>query len=335
MSDSAESRKVESHAEEEVAGSTAVAEKENVAETTTGSVFETREQPGTKFSFLNQVDSEWLKFRSVRTSFWLMFTGILLTIIVAIGVGVIYTMIIDNAQSKQHISTAQIQTALASTMFPFAMTGLIPVLVVTFGLLGVFSFSTEYTTGTIRTTLVTSPRRVTVYLAKMTLMFIVMFLAAFVMIAIAAGIVWLFFGTRGIDPFPPNGLVLREMVSASGYVALLSLIALAIGAIVRNSAGAVCIYLAIVLVLPAAFAGISGLVTQVAPWFATVNDWLPTNAGSAMMRLTDPGQTALIQAQSVGDSSPFPALAGLAILIGYVVVFNVIGMLLLKRRDVR
>ena len=109
--------------------------------------------------------------------------------------------------------------------------------------------------------------------------------------------------------------VLRAVLGSVGYLAGVALLGLAIGAIVRNTAGAIAALVAILLLLP----GLLGLVLP-SGWGDTVVSYLPSNAAAAFTTV-NPGADLL----SSG--------AGLAVFAGYLVVLFGVAAALLVRRD--
>jgi ABC-2 type transport system permease protein len=111
------------------------------------------------------------------------------------------------------------------------------------------------------------------------------------------------------DLWDPN--VFLKLVGAAGYLALSGMLALGIGAILRNTAGGIAAALGLLLVVPIVF----GLIP--ADWSATISDWLPGNAGTAIY------QTSRI----------FEWWQGLLIMLGWIAVALAAAATLMRRRD--
>ncbi|MEU9503186.1 ABC transporter permease [Streptomyces sp. NPDC048196] len=169
--------------------------------------------------------SEWTKIRSVRSTIWTL--GVMLLLIV--GIGLLATLAAGSDRE----------------MDPLLAVGFVGVLlgslcVIT---LGVLSISSEYGTGMIRTTLTACPSRVRVLTAKA----IVFFGLALVITTIATTLVALLdFGMLN-GPAPTTDQWLRATLGAGLYVALLGLLALGVGALLRHSAGAISAMMGLVL----------------------------------------------------------------------------------------
>jgi hypothetical protein len=121
------------------------------------------------------------------------------------------------------------------------------------GALGVLAITTEFSSGMIRATFAAAPRRPLVLAAKAAVLGAVT-LAAGEISAFAA-----FYAGQAMlqAPAPHATLgqpgVLRAVAMAGAYPALIALISLGIGAIIRHTAGAICALVGVVFVLPVLF----------------------------------------------------------------------------------
>jgi ABC-type transport system involved in multi-copper enzyme maturation permease subunit len=109
--------------------------------------------------------------------------------------------------------------------------------------------------------------------------------------------------------------VMRSVVGAGLYLTVLGLFALAIGTLLRHTAGAITTVIGIVLVLPI----LSGLLPS--SWGAHINAYLPEQAGS------------LIYAPGRAAGQLLSAWQGFGIFCLWTAVLLVAGGYLLKRRD--
>lgn len=175
--------------------------------------------------------SEWTKIRSVRSTVWTI--GVFLFLM--FGMGVLFTVAITASDSELGDETA---LALG---FAGVLTGSICVIT-----LGVLTTASEYGTGMIRTTMTACPGRGRVLAAKS----IVFFTLAFVVTLVATSLVALFQvsvleGHGGRQP--SGGEWLKATVGISLYVALLGLLSLLMGSVIRHSAGAITLMIGLVL----------------------------------------------------------------------------------------
>ena len=142
--------------------------------------------------------------------------------------------------------------------------------------LGVLVIANEYSSGTIRASLLAVPRRTPMLIAKAAvfavLIFVVTEVAAFASFAVGAPILHSKIPVRIGDPG-----VLQAVIGAGLYGAVLGVFSIAIGAIVRHTAGGITGIIAFVLVLAP--------LTQLIP--GTLGDhihaYLPTVAGQLMI----------------------------------------------------
>ncbi|MGH3399075.1 MAG: ABC transporter permease subunit, partial [Streptosporangiaceae bacterium] len=121
------------------------------------------------------------------------------------------------------------------------------------GVLGVLTVTPEFSSGMIRATFAAAPRRQLVLAAKAAVLGAVT-LAAGEIFAFAAFLT----GEAALQaPAPHAALgqpgVLRAVLLAGAYPALIALIGLGIGALVRHTAGAICALVGVLFVLPLVF----------------------------------------------------------------------------------
>ncbi|MEU6628026.1 ABC transporter permease [Streptomyces parvus] len=175
------------------------------------------------------IASEWTKLRSVRSTVWTL--GVMVVLMLALGVGIALLLAVNDTNLAG-------EPALALGFFGVLLGSLC---VIT---LGVLTIGSEYSTGMIRTTLTACPSRARVLVAKA----IVFSSLTFVVTTVTAAVVAVL-----------QTLILSGTVAASGgawalstvgvglYIAGLGLLSLAVGAIVRHTAGAITIMIGVVL----------------------------------------------------------------------------------------
>jgi ABC-type transport system involved in multi-copper enzyme maturation permease subunit len=199
--------------------------------------------------------------------------------------------------------------------------GLIAVIVV-----ATLFITAEYRRGLIRTTLAASPRRGRVLAAKAVVVGSVGFVTG-----LAAAVVVVILGGRlarsQVYVFPVSWATeLRIVVGTGVLVALVAVIALAVGTMMRRSAAAVTtVIVAIVLTY------ILGLILPVG-----AADWLLRLTPAAAFSLQQgtpayPQVTAIYS--PVGGYYPLAPWAGLAVLCGYAALALTVAVVLLRRRD--
>jgi ABC-2 type transport system permease protein len=148
------------------------------------------------------------------------------------------------------------------------------------GVLGIIVITSEYPTGTIRSTFAAAPQRGAVLAAKA---------AVFGTVAAAGGIASSFaaFATgqailagKDLETSLGDPGVIRSVIGAGLYLAVLGLLALGLGTLIRRTAGAIAALVGLVLILPVLAQGLP------APWQAHITRYLPSVAGQAIIGRT-------------------------------------------------
>jgi ABC-2 type transport system permease protein len=275
------------------------------------------------------IAAEWTKLWSVRSTTWtLVATGVAVVGLSALSTGTVSSSDIigdPTARSLVGIFLGQL----------------------VFGVLGVLVMSAEYGTGTIRATLSAVPRRPVVLAAK-----ILVFGAVAVVVSeiLAFGAFWLgqallsakhSLGSSAaitqrahqLGLRVPHNIqavlsgdsaslgqpgVVRAVVGAGLYLAVLGLLALGLATIIRHTAGAISAFVGVVLVLPLIVAALPTSISN------AVARYLPANIGRVMF-----------STHGVPDSigPAFSPWTGFALLVAYTVVVLGLGCWVLVHRD--
>ena len=250
------------------------------------------------------VVSEWTKLWSLRSTRYSIAAALLLTIgVAALACGVVAhhwpQMSLRDRQDFHplEVNLAGVQIAQLAI-----------------GVLGVLVITGEYSTGMIRATMSAVPKRLPVLWAKAIVYGVVVLALATpaTLIAFAAGQAIL--ARQHIDIAFTHPGVARAVFGAALYLTTIGLFGLAIGAIIRNTAGGIAAFAGILFVLPP--------LMNVLPtsWNNAASPYLPLLAGQAVMALTrDPHQLA-----------PW---TGLGVLCAYTAAALAIASVLLIRRD--
>ncbi|MEU6669869.1 ABC transporter permease [Streptomyces sp. NPDC046727] len=177
--------------------------------------------------------SEWTKIKSVRSTMWTLGVFVLLVV----GIGLLAGALV-NANSDS-------TTLSGENPLSFGFFGLLlgSICIIT---LGVLTTASEYGTGMIRTTMTACPSRARVLAAKS----IVFFAVAFVVTLVASGFVAMVQASmlESTGARTPTGEDwFKGTVGISLYIALLGLLSLLIGSVIRHSAGAITIMIGVVL----------------------------------------------------------------------------------------
>jgi ABC-type transport system involved in multi-copper enzyme maturation permease subunit len=232
--------------------------------------------------------SEWTKIRSVRSTYW----TILALLVISIGLGAAITGGIAAHWSQTSPSDRATFDATATSLAGLYFLGELVIVV-----LGAIVITSEYSTGAIRTSLTAMPRRGVIYLAKAAVMAAVMLVMALVA---AFASFWL----------------VRAVVGAALFVTLCGLLAYSIGSMIRHTAGAITIMVAVLFVIP--------ILVNLLPdtWHADVVRWLPSSAGDAIT-------------STVAGAHPhmFSPWGEFAVLGAYTAAALIAGFILFRKRD--
>jgi hypothetical protein len=221
--------------------------------------------PGSRGGFGHFLLSEWTKLRSVRSTMWTL----LLLVVLTLGLtGLITGLTMAQWSKIDPTSRAQLigdpVSAILGASIEFGQLTII--------VLGVMSITSEYTTGAIRSSLLAVPRRMQMLAAKALMFTMVVFVLAEVVCFVA-----FFLGSAIMHSHVPVSLsdsnVARAVLGAGLYLTMLGLFSMAIGGLIRHTAGAIAGVIAFVIVLEPLSTLIPGT------WGNHIHDYLPTSAG--------------------------------------------------------
>jgi ABC-2 type transport system permease protein len=218
------------------------------------------------FGFGRLVHAEWTKIRSVQSTVW----SLLVFVIVAVGFSTLIATVIahDWNTAGNQGNHVKLLTDPTAVIFGAGLgLGQLAICV-----LGVIVISSEYTTGAIRASLLAVPTRLRMLTAK------AVTFAALDLVVSAITVFAVFFITTAIlrshisITFSQPG-VTRAVIGAILYLTVLGLFALAIGGLIRHTAGAIALVIATVIVIPPLVSLIPGTIAN------HVHGYLPTVAG--------------------------------------------------------
>jgi ABC-2 type transport system permease protein len=282
--------------------------------TTTTTPTATTSARSSRLTFGGIFQSEWLKFWTLRSSYWCCAIVIVLVLGVALLIGL-------NSGPSQTIPSSAQQELVARDA-----TGGLTIALLVVAVLGVLVISGEYGTGMIRSTMTVIPKRLPAFFGKA------------LVLAIVAGILGLVstYGTAfleaplishsGIHGDFSSGKLTLSLLGGTAYIVLIALMAFGIGTIVRNGAAGITVALGLVLVVPIVLQLVGALTRT--DWVLSVAAFLPSAAGSAMYSYNGP-KTGL-----VGGVINLSANDGGLVMVGWAVLALVIAAILLRRRDV-
>jgi ABC-2 type transport system permease protein len=259
-----------------------------------------------RIAFHRVLLSEWTKLRSVRSTKWSLGVGFLLTIAFPVLFAVV---------TRTHWGSMSPQDRADRHPLDIALAG-VNVAQLAIAVLGVLLISAEYSTGSIRSTFTAVPKRLPVLWAKL------IDYAAVSLALIVPAVLVSFFASQAIlhnipqlqISFTDPG-VARAVLGGAIYVMLVGIFALAMGAIVRNTAGGIAAFAAIFFVLPPL------MFVLPTSWNNAISQYLPSEAGRQLFALQHAPHT-------------LTPLAGGLIFAAYCAAAIAIAAVLLVRRDV-
>ena len=259
--------------------------------------------------------AEWTKIRSVRSTVWSLILFVVLTVGLTAG---LTALIVANWSSPQ--SSARGHVAILADPVGFILGTGIGLGQLTICVLGVLVITGEYSSGVIKASLLAVPRRIPMLAAKA-----VVFAAMLLVLAEIVVFASFFAGSALLHSKVVVALsdpgVTRAVAGAGLYLTVLGLFAMAIGGLIRHTAGAIASVIGIVLVLP--------ILTSFLPgsWGAHVHGYLPEQAGSLIYQVGSPGAAA------GGPAQVLSAWQGFGVFCLWTIVLLVGAGYLLKRRD--
>ena len=248
------------------------------------------------YGFRNVAQMEWLKLRSVRSTWWTL-------LVFAAGmVGLAILVMRGQQHSASFDPTNDSFAGLAIGQLAL-------------GVLGVLAVTSEFSSGMIRATFAAAPRRPLVLAAKAAILASVTLVAGEIMAFVAFGV-----GQAVLkSQFPHAALgqpgVLRAVLMAGAYPALIALIGLGLGAIIRHTAGAISAVVGVLFVLPLILLPLGTSIQN------SVGQFMP-------MLIAENSLTAV---KPVAHS--LSAGVGFAVLCFYAATALAVGSWLLARRD--
>ena len=251
------------------------------------------------------VFSEWTKLHSLRSTRWSLLAGVLLTIAFPL---------IFAAVTSSHWGTMTPHERADRHPLDIALAG-VNVSQLAIAVLGVLMITGEYSTGMIRASFTAVPKRLPVLWAKLGVYAVVAFVLMLPSVVIA------FFASQAIlsrhhilqISFSDPG-VARAVIGGAVYLMMVGVFALAIGAILRNTAGGIATFAAIFFIIPPL---LNVLPTS---WNDAINPYLPSEAGRSIFSLTH-------------GAHSLAAGPGLALFAAYTALVIAIAAVLLVRRD--
>jgi ABC-2 type transport system permease protein len=255
--------------------------------------------------------AEWIKLRTVRSTTW--------ALLILVGISVLFSALSCWESETMGGSPSQppdndiVLDSLTGIWFGQIAAAALAVLAIT----------SEYSTRMIRTSLAADPRRRTLLAAKTAVVASVVFA-----VGLTTSVACFFVGQAILrrngfvyeNGYPAasllDGETLRAVVGSAVYLALLAVFSLALGAILRHTAGAITLVLAVLL---APVIAISFLPESIGEWREPSS---LIGAGAAIQQTVESP-----------DSIPLGPWAGLGVVAVYAALSLLVALVLVQKRD--
>jgi ABC-type transport system involved in multi-copper enzyme maturation permease subunit len=259
-----------------------------------------------RVGFSHLLATEWTKIRSVRSTVWTL----VIFAVVSLGLTGLFTWLTIRSLNSARERSAAIATDPVNFILGTGLgLGQLAICV-----LGVLVITSEYSSGTIRASLLAVPKRIPMLIAKgvvfSVLVFVIGEAVVFGSFYIGAAIIHSHFPVSLSQPG-----VTRAVIGSGLYLAVLGLFALAIGSLIRHTAGAVTTVIGLVLVI----FNLTALLPS--SWGAHIHAYMPTVAG------------LLITQDKQASGQLLSPWQGFGVFCAWTALLLIIGAYLLKRRD--
>ncbi|UZI27585.1 ABC transporter permease [Streptomyces sp. VB1] len=243
--------------------------------------------------FVGAFTSEWTKLWTVRTPYVCLLVGLVVTAVFTFYYGSIARI---NDKPIQPVGNASVSSVVLTQ---FALV-----------ILAMTTVTSEYSTSSVRTSLLWVPVRARVQLAKALLSALVGFVTAVVWAVVGIALAWTPF--QGHADFELSKAA-YQTVAMGVYSALICVLTVGVSFALRTAAGTVAMIFFVVSALPSMLLGLGG------PVLLAINEYLPQTVGGYFM---------------LGDGeAPFPDAVSLLILLVWAAAAQMAGLLVLRRRD--
>ncbi|MGJ3190874.1 ABC transporter permease [Paenarthrobacter nitroguajacolicus] len=264
-------------------------------------------------AFHRVLNSEFIKFRTLMSTLILLASTALVMVgfaaLSAWGTGQFAEQVANDPEAAAAMAAqgGDLAVSIPTSGISFAQLIL--------GSLGVLLMSSEFTTGMARSTFAAVPKRLSPFLAKLIVVMVSAFLLTAVSIYIAGLVSLPIVDNYDLKLDLGSSQSVKLLLVNSLYVAAVAAIGMALGTIVRNSAGGIMSLVGLLFVAPIAFQLIPG------DFFKEANKYLPTSTISPLTAVEHVPET-------------LEAWQAALVLGAWVVVPVALAMVLLKKRDV-
>jgi ABC-2 type transport system permease protein len=255
-------------------------------------------------TFGDVLRSEWTKLRSLRSTFW----ALTVTVVLGIGLGAAISAATARGYARSSAAARVSWDPTALSLDGMAIASL------AIAVLGVLCISSEYSSGMIRTSLISVPKRGRLLAAKS-----LVFAAVTFVVGEATSFVAFFVGQALISGHAPHAAlgqpgVARAVVGTGLLLTALAVLSVATGTLLRRPAAGITCLIAVLFVLPG--------IAQALPdsWRNPVLEFWPTQAGGQLTSVYHAAHTL----------QPWP---GFGVMCRFVAIVYAVAWTVLERRD--
>jgi ABC-type transport system involved in multi-copper enzyme maturation permease subunit len=254
---------------------------------------------------MNVVRSEWTKLWTLRSTRWSLLAAVIAQGLLGIGIAAVQMSRWSHLSAHDRATFDSIDVGVGG--YHLAQLAI--------GVLGVMVITGEYSTGMIRSSFMAVPKRLPVLWAKLGVFSAVTFALMLASTAVSFFVVQAIVAQHHVQHAIGDPHALRAVVGTALFLTVLGVLAIGVGALVRNTAGGIALFVFLLFVLPGITALLPHSLNQ------SISQYLPLNAGFAVATSTfDPG----------------PHLApwtGFAVFCGYAAIAVGAAVVGLLRRD--
>ncbi len=250
--------------------------------------------------FTGAVNSEWIKFCGLISN--KVLAGVTFVLIVANAVLMPWAYVLRDRGSVQSDYDPYPEMVIDKTAYIGLILAILATLVIT----------NEYRSGQIKTTLLATPTRTPVLAAKAVIVAGIGFVIGVVSAGIGYALAPVILARGGYSYILTTSDAVRLVLGSGLYLAVLPILGLAVGVLVRSVVGSVLVVLALMLIVPYVpqiFSAAGAIITQ----------YFPLQAGSRLLTVIEPGSL-----------DPW---AGFGILLFWTLIVVVMAGIAYHRRD--
>jgi ABC-type transport system involved in multi-copper enzyme maturation permease subunit len=261
--------------------------------------------PRGRVTQMNVVRSEAIKLGTLRSTRWSLMVAVIAQSLLGIAIAVVQMNRWSHLSAHDRATFDSIDVGVGGYHLAQLAIGVLAVMVIT----------GEYSTGMIRSSFMAVPKRLPVLWAKLGVFSAVTFVLMLVSTAVSFFVVQAVVAQHDVQHAIGDPHALRAVVGTALFLTVLGILAIGIGALVRNTAAGIALFVFLLFVLP----GITALLPQSID--ESVSQYLPLNAGFTV-------------ATSTFDNSHHLApWTGFALFCGYAAVAVAVAAIGLRRRD--